>query len=62
MKEDPSQENTKPIDKLAGSQDLENHSILNTAESNWASVAGSVPTIESRDLSPINKIGARRRA
>jgi hypothetical protein len=54
LKEEPSPENTKPIDTLAGSQDLENHSILNAAESNWASVAGLVPAVESRDLRPIN--------
>jgi hypothetical protein len=62
LKGEPSQENTKPIDKLVGSQDLENHSISNAAESNWASVVGLVPAVESRDLRPINRIGARRRA
>jgi hypothetical protein len=62
VKGEPSQENTKPIDKLVGSQDLENHSISKIAESNWALVAGLVPTVESRDLRPFNIIGARRRA
>jgi hypothetical protein len=54
LKGEPSQENTKTIDKLVGLQDLENHSISNVAESNWASVAGLVPAVESRDLRPIN--------
>jgi hypothetical protein len=62
LKGEPSQENTKPIDKLVRSQDPENHSISNVAESNWASMAGLVPVVESRDLRPINIIGARRRA
>jgi hypothetical protein len=40
---------------LARSQDLDNHSILNTAESNWDLVAGLVRTVESMDLVPIKR-------
>jgi hypothetical protein len=55
LKEEPSLENKNPINTLAGSQDMENHSILNATESNWASMVGLVPTVDSRDLKPINK-------
>jgi hypothetical protein len=62
LKGEISQENTNPIDKLGGSQDLENHSISKVAESNWASMTGLVLVVDSRDFRPINRIGVGTRA